>query len=167
MRQGESRRSCTSYFANSASARSLWRTPVPTAPWHFPPSLAHRLKCWTRRRRSCIRIRGIPKRKSADYSSSSARGTSRHAHRHPSEQTQPPCAAPRQPPAVTMARGAAPIRKTLGWITASSVAEVKATERGFRASGRSFRPGHPLSERQWRDSACHCLHRSLMSMLEV
>ena len=46
---------------------------------------------------------------------------------YPSEQTQPPC-APQQTPSATTARGAASIRKTLGWITASSVAEVKATE---------------------------------------
>ena len=45
---------------------------------------------------------------------------------YPSEHTQPPC-APHQTPAAT-ARGAASIVKTLGWITASSVAEVKATE---------------------------------------
>ena len=49
--------------------------------------------------------------RSADYSSSAARG-----------------ASPQQTPAATTARGAASIRKTLGWITASSVAEVKATE---------------------------------------
>ena len=32
-----------------------------------------------------------------------------------------------------------------------SRSESYGTSRGFRASGRSFRPGHPLSGRQWRD----------------
>ena len=59
---------------------------------------------------------------------------------HPSEQTQPPC-APRQTTAVTTARGADSIRKTLGWITASSVAEVKAKDKAA-AFGRAGGAAH-------------------------
>ena len=64
---------------------------------------------------------------------------------YPSEQTQQPC-APHQTPAAT-ARGAASIVKTLGWITASSVAEVKATEQAA-AFGRVAAHFNPATHYQ-------------------
>ena len=61
-----------------------------------------------------------------------------------------------QTPDSTTARGAASIRKTLGWITASSVAEVKTTEQAA-AFGRVAAHFDPATHYQGASGAIHPL----------